>query len=87
MFEFAADYVAPDEEFGVRVRAEACAFFYAVFVYYAKRTERLVGGVVVGGEGEGVEGVKPAVISMTAGVPGTFDDFEGRGGGRHIARD
>ena len=85
MFELAADYVAPDEEFGVRVCAEACAFFYAIFVYYAERAERFVAGVVVGGEGEGVEGVEPAVVGVAAGIPGSLDDFEGRGGGRHGA--
>jgi hypothetical protein len=44
----------------VRVRAEAGAALDAVFVYYAERAEVFVFGVVVGGEGEGVEGVEPA---------------------------
>lgn len=33
-----------------------------------------------------MEGVEPAVIGMAARVPGSFDDFEGRGGsGGHVA--
>ena len=74
MFEFAADDVAPDEEFGVRVRAKARAAFYAVFVDHAEGTERFVGRVVVGGEGEGVEGVEPAVVGVAAVVPGSLCD-------------
>ena len=47
-----------------------------------------MGGVVVGGEGEGVESVEPAVVGVAAGVPGSFDDSEGRRrGGRHGALD
>lgn len=77
MFEFAAHNVAPDEEFGVRVRAKACAALHAVFVYHAEGAEGFVRGVVVGGEGEGVEGVEPAVVGVAAVVPGALCDFEG----------
>ena len=44
----------------------------------------LVAGVVVGAEGEGVEGVEPAVVSVAAGGGRVADDFcvgeEGGGG-------
>lgn len=39
------------------VGAETGVFANAVFVYYAKGSEGLEDRVVVGGEGEGVEGV------------------------------
>lgn len=57
MLELAVDNVAPDEEFAVGVGAEAGAAFDAVFVDDSQGAEGLVFGVVVGGEGEGVEGV------------------------------
>jgi hypothetical protein len=60
VLELAVDDVRPDEELGVRVRAEAGAALDAVFVYDAQGAEVFVFGVVVGGEGEGVEGVEPA---------------------------
>lgn len=76
MLEFPAHDVRPDEEFAVRVRAEACAALDAVFVYHAQGAEGLVLWGVVGGEGEGVEGVEPAVVGVAAEVPGSFLDAE-----------
>jgi hypothetical protein len=60
VLELAVDDVRPDEELGVRVRAEAGAALDAVFVDYAQGAEVFVFGVVVAGEAEGVEGVEPA---------------------------
>lgn len=80
MFEFAVHDVGPDEEFAVGVRAESCASLDAVFVYDAKGAEGLVLGGVVGGEGEGVEGVEPAVVGVAAEVPGPPLNAEVGGG-------
>lgn len=77
MFELAGDDVAPDPELGVAVFAEACAAGDAVFVDHAQGAEGFVAWVVIAGEGEGVEGVEPAVVGVAAGVPGAFGDFEG----------
>jgi hypothetical protein len=68
VLELAVDDVRPDEEFGVRVRAEAGAALDAVFVYYAQGPEVFVFGVVVAGEAEGVEGVEPAWRSVLVGL-------------------
>lgn len=66
--------------------AEARAFFYAVFVDHAEGAEGLVAGVVVGGEGEGVEGVQPSVVSASSCRPWALDNLERVvGGGRHVA--
>lgn len=75
MFEFAADNITPDQEFGVGMSAKACAFLHAVFVYHSQRAEGLVTGVVVGRERKGVEGVEPAVVSMATCIPGSLDDL------------
>lgn len=86
VFEFAVDNVGPDEEFGVRVGAKAGALFYAVFVDHAEGAEGLVAGVVVGGEGEGVEGVQPAMVSVASLMAWTLDNLERVvGGRRHVA--
>jgi hypothetical protein len=64
VLELAVDDVRPDEELGVRVRAEARAALDAVFVYHAQGAEVFVFGVVVAGEGEGVEGVEPTCKTL-----------------------
>lgn len=76
MLELAGQDVAPDAEFCVRVLAEARAAGDAVFVDYAQGTEGFVGGVVVAGEGEGVEGVEPAVVGVASLIPRSLCDFE-----------
>lgn len=57
VFELAGHYVRPNEEFGVRVRAEPRSSFHAVFVDHAQRAKGLVAGVVVGRKRKRVEGV------------------------------
>lgn len=79
MFELAGDDVRPDEELGVGVGAEARAALDAVFVDDAQGAEGCEARVVVGGEGEGVEGVEPVVVGVAAGVPRAFGYFEGGG--------
>lgn len=58
------------------VGSETCAFLDAVFVDDAQGAKGLEGGVEVGGEGEGVEGVEPAVVCEAAlggGAEGYFE--------------
>lgn len=70
MSQRAADDVRPNPEFGVWVGAETSAGGDAVFVYDAEGAEGFEVGVVVAGEGEGVEGVEPAAAGEFRGVNG-----------------
>jgi hypothetical protein len=59
------------------VSAEACSLLDAVLIDDAKRTKSLIFRVEVGGEGEGVEAIQPAMVSSTTVRPRAFDDFHG----------
>ena len=92
VLELAVDDVGPNEELGVRVRAETRAALDAVFVYDAQGAEVFVFGVVVAGEGEGVEGVEPAWGWMLVGyadtrleMSGTCHDQRGLGRSRGVS--
>lgn len=79
VLERASHDVGPDEELGVRVGTEAGAGGDAVFVDDAQGAEGFVLRMVVGGEGESVECVEPAVVGVAAGGPGAGGYFEGGG--------
>ena len=84
MGELPRKYVREYLSVAVRVRREPGEWRHAVFVEDAQGAEIRVAWVVVGGEGEGVVGVEPAVIGVAAragGVEGDFGVREEGGGG------
>lgn len=80
MREFPAQDVGEDLGVAVGVGGEAGGRGDAVFVQDAQGAEGGVKGVVVGGEGEGVVGVEPAVGGVAAGGGGARGYFHGGGG-------
>ena len=75
MSEFSTNDVAEDLGIAMRVCGEAGLGSHAIFVEDAEGAVVLVAGVEVTGEGEGVVGVEPAVVSVAAGRGRVGDNF------------
>ena len=72
MLKLALNNIGKDSKLSMTVLAEASASFNAILIDDSQRAKRLVLRIVVGGEGECVECIEPAVVCMASTVPWSF---------------